>query len=154
MTKRWSDSILAHLDVESVSADLRLAPCLAAAVLWVSGTAWSVKPQNKGFSRTEIMTSCQRSCFTFYFLSKIQHQHSSVSSQLCGWLRNAGQRSLCFCFQPGCCRLSLDCDWTRSIVGKFRQYSGLLHHVEEIISILMLSLVVYFQTKDFKRFWQ
>lgn len=100
MTKRWSDRILAQLDVESVSADLRLAPCFAAALLWVSGTAWSVEPQNKGFSRTEIMTSCLRSCFTFSILSKIRHQHSSVSSQLWGWLRNACQRSLRFCFQP------------------------------------------------------
>lgn len=91
MTKRENDSILAQLDVETVSADLKLAPRFAAAVLWVSGTAWSVEPQKKCFSLTEIMTSCLRSCFTFYFLSKIQHQHSSVSSQLWEWPRNAGQ---------------------------------------------------------------
>lgn len=140
----------------------RLATCrrFVAAVLWVSGTAWSVEPQ-KCFSRTEIMTSRLRSCFAFYFLSKIWHQPSSVSSQPCKWRRNAGQRRrqmsvlqrFVFLLSAGCCRLVLDCDWifrcrdtTRSNVSKFRQYSSLFFHAEEIISLLLLDLVVYLQT--------
>lgn len=142
---------------------LQTCGCFMAAVLWVSGTAWRIE-SHKWYRRTETMSSSPCSCCTFYFFSKIGYQRSSVSSQSCEWLRNAGQRQMSdrrrfvVLLSAGRCQLFLDCDWMficrntkRSIVSKFHQYSGRCYHTEEITSFLLLDLVVYLKTEDFKR---